>query len=77
MKLSAKLQGGLSSASGSSGAVGASQLTLLFSLPVATLAGAMGCGILGCAATLCPGTPPGTAMLQGQGFWRAGAQEGA
>lgn len=31
-------------------------------------------GVLRCAATLCPEVPPGTAVLQEQGFWRAGEQ---
>lgn len=59
------------------GAVGAAQLTLLHSPHVATLCWPQepwSIGVLGCAATLCPGTPPGTAVLQEQDFWTAGGR---
>lgn len=59
------------------GAVGSSQLSLLHFPRVATLARLQELwvqGILGCAATRCPGSAPGTALLQEQELWRAGGQ---
>lgn len=82
MKLSAKLQffqhqGRLSSASGSSrccGCLSAHSAPLPPCGHPVPAAGAMVHGVLGCAATLCPGTPPGTAVLQEQDFWTAGGR---
>lgn len=59
------------------GAVGASELTLLQS-PLCDrpglAAGAVVPGVLGCAATPCPGTAPGSAVLQEQELWSSAGQ---